>query len=89
MKIPLFDKVMGMVEDAEKNSDFIIFVLVSPRDYKDAVRNAGNIAVTVGDRLKLDHAPLVAVRNDLSPNQDPSNLTSYILMKYLKNLPTM
>jgi Zc3h12a-like Ribonuclease NYN domain len=64
-KIPLFDKVMGMVEDAESTSDFIIFVLVSPRDYKDAVRNAGNIAVTVGDRLKLDHAPLVAVRNDL------------------------
>jgi len=65
MKIPLFDKVMNMVEDAEKTSDFIIFVLVSPRDYKDAVRYAGNIAVTVGDRLKLDHAPLVAVRNDL------------------------
>lgn len=65
MKIPLFDKVMSMVEDAEGTSDFIIFVLVSPRDYKDAVRYAGNIAVTVGDRLKLDHAPLVAVRNDL------------------------
>ncbi|UTB33001.1 MAG: Zc3h12a-like ribonuclease [Methanobacterium sp. ERen5] len=65
MKIPLFDKVMGMVEDAEKTSDFIIFVLVSPKDYKDTVRNAGNIAVTVGDRLKLDHAPLVAIRNDL------------------------
>lgn len=65
MKIPLFDKVMSMVEDAEKTSDFIIFVLVSPRDYKDAVRYAGNIAVTVGDRLKLDHAPLVAIRNDL------------------------
>ncbi|MBI5680815.1 MAG: Zc3h12a-like ribonuclease [Methanobacterium sp.] len=65
LKIPLFGKVMSMVEDAEKTSDFIIFVLVSPRDYKDAVRYAGNIAVTVGDRLKLDHAPLVAVRNDL------------------------
>jgi hypothetical protein len=65
MKIPLFDKVMSIVEDAEKTSDFIIFVLVSPRDYKDAVRYAGNIAVTVGDRLKLDHAPLVAIRNDL------------------------
>ncbi|MGZ4857225.1 MAG: NYN domain-containing protein [Methanobacteriaceae archaeon] len=64
-KIPLFDKVLQMVEDAEKTSDFIIFVLVSPRDYRDAVKNAGNIAVTVGDRLKLDHAPLVAVRNDL------------------------
>jgi hypothetical protein len=65
MKIPLFDRVMKMVEDAERASDFIIFVLVNPRDYRDAVRNAGNIAVTVGDRLKLDHAPLVAVRNDL------------------------
>lgn len=65
MKIPLFDKVMSMVEEAEKTSDFIVFVLVSPRDYKDAVKYAGNVAVTVGDRLKLDHAPLVAVRNDL------------------------
>lgn len=65
MKIPLFDKFLNMVEDAEETSDFIIFVLVSPRDYKDAVKNAGNIAVTVGDRLKLEHAPLVAVRNDL------------------------
>lgn len=65
MKIPLFDRVVKMVEDAERTSDFIIFVLISPRDYRDAVRNAGNIAVTVGDRLKLDHAPLVAVRNDL------------------------
>jgi len=64
-KIPLFDKVVNMVEEAERTSDFIIFVLVNPRDYKDAVKNAGNIAVTVGDRLKLDHAPLVAVRNDL------------------------
>lgn len=65
MKIPLFGRVMSLVEEVEKNSDFIIFVLISPRDYRDAVRNAGNIAVTVGDRLKLDHAPLVAVRNDL------------------------
>lgn len=64
-KIPLFGKVMNMMEEAEGTSDFIIFVLVSPRDYKDAVRYAGNIAVTVGDRLKLEHAPLVAVRNDL------------------------
>ncbi|MEG3224069.1 MAG: Zc3h12a-like ribonuclease [Methanobacteriales archaeon Met13] len=65
MKIPLFEKVLHLVEDAEQTSDFIIFVLVSPRDYREAVRNAGNIAVTVGDRLKMDHAPLVAVRNDL------------------------
>lgn len=65
MKIPLFDKVLDMVEDAERTSDFILFVLVNPKDYKDVVKNAGNIAVTVGDRLKLDHAPLVAVRNDL------------------------
>lgn len=65
LKIPLFGRVMNMVDEVEKNSDFIIFVLIAPRDYRDAVRNAGNIAVTVGDRLKLDHAPLVAVRNDL------------------------
>lgn len=65
MKLPLFEKVMNMVEEAEKTSNFIIFVLVHPRDYRDAVKYAGNIAVTVGDRLKLDHAPLVAVRNDL------------------------
>ncbi|MBM4240710.1 MAG: Zc3h12a-like ribonuclease [Euryarchaeota archaeon] len=64
-RIPLFDKVLDMVDEAEKTSDFIIFVLVHPKDYKDAVKNAGNIAVTVGDRLKLEHAPLVAVRNDL------------------------
>ena len=65
MKLPLFEKLMNMVEEAEKASDFIIFVLIHPRDYRDAVKYAGNIAVTVGDRLKLEHAPLVAVRNDL------------------------
>jgi fibronectin type 3 domain-containing protein len=64
LKIPFFGRFMSIMEE-DKNSDFIIFVLVSPRDYRDAVKNAGNIAVTVGDRLKLDHAPLVAVRNDL------------------------
>ncbi len=64
LKIPFFGRFMSMMEE-DKTSDFIIFVLVSPRDYRDAVKNAGNIAVTVGDRLKLDHAPLVAVRNDL------------------------
>lgn len=76
LKIPVFGKLMSMVEDAEKTSDFIIFVLISPRDYRDAVRNAGNIAVTVGDRLKLDHAPLVAVRNDLftKPNSFELNI---------------
>ncbi len=65
LKIPFFGRFMSLMEDADKTSDFIIFVLISPRDYRDAVKNAGNIAVTVGDRLKLDHAPLVAVRNDL------------------------
>lgn len=65
MKLPLFDKVMDMVEEAERATDFIIFVLVHPKDYKDAVRYAGNIAVTIGDRLYLEHAPLVAVRNDV------------------------
>jgi len=65
MKLPLFERFMSMVEEVERTSNYIIFVLVHPKDYRDAVKYAGNIAVTVGDRLKLEHAPLVAVRNDL------------------------
>lgn len=65
MKLPLFDKFMELVEEAEKTGDFIIFVLVNPQDYREVVKYAGNIAVTVFERLKLDHAPLVAVRNDV------------------------
>ena len=48
---------MSMVEEVERTSNYIIFVLVHPRDYRDAIKYAGNIAVTVGDRLKLTTRP--------------------------------
>ena len=64
-KLPMFNKVMEMVEDVETSAPYVIFVLVHPKDYKAAVKNAGNISVTIADRLKLVHKPLVAVRNDL------------------------
>jgi len=64
-KIPMFDKVMDMVEDIETSAPYVIFVLVHPKDYKEAVKSAGNISVTIADRLRLDKRPLIAVRNDL------------------------
>lgn len=64
-KIPMFDKVMDMIEDVETSTPYVIFVLIHPKDYKDAVKSAGNISVTIADRLKLDRRPLIAVRNDL------------------------
>ncbi|MCC7553401.1 MAG: Zc3h12a-like ribonuclease [Methanobacteriaceae archaeon] len=64
-KIPLFNKVMDMVEDVEIAAPYVIFVLVHPKDYKIVVKNAGNISVTVADRLRLEKKPLIAVRNDL------------------------
>jgi hypothetical protein len=64
-KIPFFDKVVSMVEEVETSAPHIIFVLVHPKNYKEAVKNAGNISVTIGDRLKLNKNPLIAIRNDL------------------------
>ena len=61
----MFDKVMEMVDDVETSVPYVIFVLVHPKDYKAAVKDAGNISVTVADRLRLVHKPLIAVRNDL------------------------
>ena len=54
-----------MVDDVEIAAPYVIFVLVHPKDYKIAVKNAGNISVTVADRLGLEKKPLIAVRNDL------------------------
>jgi len=65
LKIPMFDKVMGMVENIETSAPYVIFVLVHPKDYKEAVKSAGNISVTIADRLRLTKRPLIAVRNDL------------------------
>ncbi|MDR2874112.1 MAG: Zc3h12a-like ribonuclease [Methanobrevibacter sp.] len=64
-KIPMFEKVMDMVDNVETSAPFVIFVLVHPKNYKDAVKNAGNISVTIKDRLQLEKNPLIAVRNDL------------------------
>ena len=64
-KLPMFDKVMEMVDDVETSVPYVIFVLVHPKDYKAAVKDAGNILVTIADRLRLVHKPLIAVRNDL------------------------
>ena len=50
-KIPLFNKIVEMVDDVEIAAPYVIFVLVHPKDYKMAVKNAGNISVTVADRL--------------------------------------
>ncbi|WP_455644755.1 NYN domain-containing protein [Methanosphaera sp.] len=65
LKIPILNKMVSFVDEGMEESDFLIFVLVNPKDYKEAVRNAGTIAVTVRNKLNLDHSPLVAVRNDL------------------------
>ncbi|MDO5823076.1 Zc3h12a-like ribonuclease [Methanobrevibacter sp.] len=64
-KIPMFNKIVDMVGDVEIAAPYVIFVLVHPKDYKLAVKNAGNISVTVADRLGLEKKPLIAVRNDL------------------------
>ena len=64
-KIPMFNKIVEMVDDVEVAAPYVIFVLVHPKDYKLAVKNAGNISVTVADRLGLEKKPLIAVRNDL------------------------
>ena len=64
-KIPMFNKIVDMVDDVEIAAPYVIFVLVHPKDYKVTVKNAGNISVTVADRLGLEKKPLIAVRNDL------------------------
>jgi len=64
-KLPFFDKVMDMVDVVQTSAPYVIFVLVNPKNYKEAVKNAGNISITIGDKLKLDRNPLIAVRNDL------------------------
>ena len=73
-KIPMFGKVMDMIDDVETSAPYVIFVLVNPKNYKEAVRSAGNISVTVGDRLGLDNNPLIAVRNDLFMKPDRFDL---------------
>ncbi|KZX15362.1 NYN domain-containing protein [Methanobrevibacter filiformis] len=73
-KIPMFGKVIDMIDDVESSAPYVIFVLVNPKNYKEAVKNAGNISVTIGDRLNLDKNPLIAVRNDLFMKPDKFDL---------------
>ena len=40
-KIPMFNKIVEMVDDVEIAAPYVIFVLVHPKDYKVAVKNAG------------------------------------------------
>ena len=77
-KIPMFNKIVDMVDDVEIAAPYVIFVLVHPKDYKLAVKNAGNISVTVADRLGLEKKPLIAVRNDLFTK--PGNFELNILL---------
>ena len=77
-KIPMFNKIVEMVDDVEIAAPYVIFVLVHPKDYKLAVKNAGNISVTVADRLGLEKKPLIAVRNDLFTK--PGNFELNILL---------
>jgi hypothetical protein len=64
-KIPMFGKVMDMIESVEASAPHIIFVLVHPKNYKEAVENVGSISITISDRLHLEKNPLIIVRNDL------------------------
>ena len=77
-KIPMFNKIVEMVDDVEIAAPYVIFVLVHPKDYKVVVKNAGNISVTVADRLGLEKKPLIAVRNDLFTK--PGNFELNILL---------
>ena len=40
-KIPMFNKIVDMVDDVEVAAPYVIFVLVHPKDYKLAVKNDG------------------------------------------------
>ncbi|MDR1819512.1 MAG: Zc3h12a-like ribonuclease [Methanobrevibacter sp.] len=69
-KIPMFGKVMDMIESVEASAPHIIFVLVHPKNYKEAIGNAGSISITIRDRLHLEKNPLIIVRNDLFMKPD-------------------
>lgn len=86
-KIPLFNKIVDMVEDVEVAAPYVIFVLVHPKDYKMAVKNAGNISVTVADRLNLEKKPLIAVRNDLFTKPGTFELNILLADEVTENAP--
>ena len=86
-KIPMFNKIVEMVDDVEVAAPYVIFVLVHPKDYKLAVKNAGNISVTVADRLGLEKKPLIAVRNDLFTKPGNFELNIMLADEVTENAP--
>ena len=86
-KIPMFNKIVDMVDDVETAAPYVIFVLVHPKDYKLAVKNAGNISVTVADRLGLEKKPLIAVRNDLFTKPGTFELNIMLADEVTENAP--
>lgn len=86
-KIPMFNKIVDMVDDVEVAAPYVIFVLVHPKDYKMVVKNAGSISVTVADRLKLEKKPLVAVRNDLFTRPGTFELNIMVADEVTENAP--
>ena len=86
-KIPMFNKIVDMVSDVEIAAPYVIFVLVHPKDYRLAVKNAGNISVTVADRLGLEKKPLIAVRNDLFTKPGTFELNILLADEVTENAP--
>mgnify|MGYP004443863533 FL=1 len=86
-KIPLFNKIVDMVDDVEAAAPYVIFVLVHPRDYKMVVKNAGSISVTIADRLHLEKKPLIAVRNDIFTKPKTFELNILLADEVTENAP--
>ncbi|WP_405303608.1 NYN domain-containing protein [Methanobrevibacter sp.] len=86
-RIPMFNKIVEMVDDVEIAAPYVIFVLVHPKDYKVAVKNAGNISVTIADRLGLEKKPLIAVRNDLFTKPGTFELNILLADEVTENAP--
>lgn len=86
-RIPMFNKIVDMVDDVGIAAPYVIFVLVHPKDYKLAVKNAGNISVTVADRLGLEKKPLIAVRNDLFTKPGTFELNIMLADEVTENAP--
>ncbi len=86
-KIPLFNKIVDMVDDVEAAASYVIFVLVHPKDYKMVVKNAGSISVTVADRLHLENKPLIAVRNDIFTKPGTFELNILLADEITENAP--
>ena len=79
-KLPMFDKVMEMVDDVETSVPYVIFVLVHPKDYKAAVKDAGNWDWFTSHLSQLEMT--------CSSSQDTLDWTSSWLMRWKTILHT-